>query len=228
MRQLQNAMTQRAMLAAAQKISRMHGLVQSYDPNTYSVKVALQPSGILTGWIPIETQAIGNGWGVAYGPQIGDQAVVDFADGDPEAATVSGFIYSDQDRPPPVPSGELWTVHKSTSALKFLTNGDVMLHVSGNYTETVTGTATRTAAQHHIIGPVQMDNTLNVTETLSGEGGITISGDNGSGHASTVTGNMNIVGDTNTSGALTNNGHDVGSGHKHLNSGGSGLGGVPQ
>jgi phage baseplate assembly protein gpV len=210
------------MLAAAQKISRMHGLVQSYDPNTYSVKVTLQPSSVLTGWIPIETHAIGDGWGIAYGPQIGDQAIVDFADGDPEAATVSGFIYSDQDRPPPVPSGEIWTVHKSTSALKFLTNGDVTLHVAGNYTETVTGTATRTASQHHVIGPVQMDNTLNVTETLSGEGGMAISGDNGSGKT------LSIDGDLNTNGAITNNGHDIGSTHKHINSGGSGLGGVPQ
>lgn len=227
MRQLQNAMTQRAMLAAAQKISRMHGLVQSYDPNTYSVKVALQPSGTLTGWIPIETHAIGNGWGVAYGPSIGDQAVVDFADGDPEAATVSGFVYSDQDRPPPVPSGELWTVHKSTSALKFLTNGDVTLHVAGNYTENVAGTATRTAASHHVIGPVQMDNTLNVTETLSGEGGITISGDNGSGHASTVTGDMNMVGNLNTTGTITNNGKNISSTHVHTNGNGGANTGAP-
>jgi phage baseplate assembly protein V len=214
MRELQNAMTQRAMLAAAQKISRMHGLVRSYDPNTYSVKVELQPSGTLTGWIPIETHAIGNGWGVAHGPQEGDQAVIDFVDGDPESASVSGFIYSDQDRPPPVPSGELWTVHKSTSLLKF--------HNDGTVTLTAASTMTYTATEHHFVGPVQMDNTLNVTQTLTGEGGMSISGDNGTGHTSTVTGNLN------TTGTITNNGHDIGSTHQHINSGGTGLGGVPQ
>lgn len=219
MRELQNAMTQRAMLAAAQKISRMHGLVQSYDPNTYSVKVALQPSGALTGWIPIETHAIGNGWGVAYGPAIGDQAIVDFAEGDPEAATVSGFVYSDQDRPPPVPSGELWTVHKSTSLLKFHNDGTVAL--------TAASTMTYTATQHHFVGPVQMDNTLNVNQAISGEGGITISGDNGSGHASTVTGDMNMVGNLNTSGTITNNGKNIGSTHAHSNGNGGANTGAP-
>lgn len=146
------------MLAAAQKISRMHGLVQSYDPNTYSVKVALQPSGTLTGWIPIETHAIGNGWGVAYGPAVGDQAVIDFAEGDPESAAVSGFIYSDQDRPPPVPSGELWTVHKSGGYLKFTNDGNVSLNtvgslnatVGGNMTANVAGNANTNAAQANV------------------------------------------------------------------------------
>lgn len=219
MRQLQNAMTQRAMLAAAQKISRMHGLVKSYDPGTYSVKVALQPSGTLTGWIPIETHAIGNGWGVAYGPAVGDQAIVDFADGDPESATVSGFIYSDQDRPPPVPSGELWTIHKSTSLLKFHNDGTVEL--------TAASTITYTATEHHFIGPVQMDNTLNVTETLSGEGGMTITGDNGSGHASTVTGDMNMIGNLNTTGNVTNNGKAIDSTHVHSNGNGGANTGAP-
>lgn len=219
MRQLQNAMTQRAMLAAAQKISRMHGLVASYDPNTYSVKVTLQPSETLTGWIPIETHAIGNGWGIAYGPQIGDQAIVDFADGDPEAATVSGFIYSDEDRPPPVPSGELWTVHKSASLLKFHNDGTVEL--------TAASSMTYTATQHHFKGPVQMDNVLNVTQTISGEGGMTISGDNGSGHASTVTGDMNMVGNLNTTGTVTNNGKNIGSPHVHSNGNGGANTGAP-
>ncbi|MBR8182086.1 phage baseplate assembly protein V [Burkholderia ambifaria] len=204
----------RAALAHAQKISRMHGLVASYDPGTYSVKVMLQPSGKLTGWIPIETEAIGNGWGIACGPNIGDQARIDFADGDPEAGAVTGFIYSDADRPPPAPCGEFWTVHKSGSLLKFHNDGTVEI--------TANSTMTYTATQHHFVGPVQMDSTLNVTDTISGEGGMLISGDNGSGHASTVTGNTNFVG------GVTANGHDIGSTHQHVNSGGSGLGGVPQ
>lgn len=208
MRDLLNAMSMRAALQSATRVARLHGIVESYDPNTYSVKVALQPSGTMTGWIPILTGAIGQGYGVAYGPQIGDQAVVDFADGDVESAQVTGFIFSDSDRPPPVPSGELWTVQKTGSFLKMHNDGTIEIVAAAGMKYTAT--------QHHFVGPVLMDN------TITGLQGIAISGDNGTGNASTVTGNFNTVG------AITNNGHDIGSGHRHVNSGGSGLGGAPQ
>lgn len=219
MRQLENAITMRAALAASQKISRVHGLVASYDPNTYSIKVTLQPSGVLTGWIPILTGAIGQGYGVAYGPQVGDQAIVDFANGDVEAPTVTGFIFSDSDRPPPVPSGELWAVQKSGSLLK--------MHNDGTIEVTAAASITYTATQHHFVGPVQMDSTLNVNSTISGEGGMTISGDNGSGHASTVTGDMNMVGNLNTTGTITNNSKNIGSTHVHSNGNGGANTGAP-
>ncbi len=44
----------------------------------------------------------------------------------------------------------------------------------------------------------------------------------------TIDGTLTVNGDVATSGALTNNGKDVGSSHKHLNSGGPSLGGPPQ
>ena len=191
MRQLQNAMTQRAMLAAAQKISRMHGLVQSYDPGTYSVKVALQPSGTLTGWIPIETHAIGNGWGVAYGPAIGDQAIVDFADGDPEAATVSGFIYSDQDRPPPVPSGELWTVHKSGAFVKLTNDGKLTLVDKAGSTVVLNGDNTGTMS---FSAGLTINANTQINGTLKASGDIT---DNSGTNSRTMAG-MRSVYNTHT------------------------------
>lgn len=125
-----------------------------------------------------------------------------------------GRFFTDVEQPPAAPSGEFWLVHKSGSFLKFHNDGTVEL--------TANSTMKYTATQHHFVGPVQMDSTLNVNQTISGEGGMSISGDNGSGHASTVTGNTNFVG------GVTANGHDIGSTHQHINSGGSGLGGVPQ
>lgn len=44
----------------------------------------------------------------------------------------------------------------------------------------------------------------------------------------TVEGETTLNGNTTTAGTITNNGKNIGSGHQHLNSGGSGLGGVPQ
>lgn len=46
--------------------------------------------------------------------------------------------------------------------------------------------------------------------------------------AVTIDGSLTVNGNVSTTGAITNNGKDIGSGHQHLNSGGSGLGGVPQ
>lgn len=43
-----------------------------------------------------------------------------------------------------------------------------------------------------------------------------------------VTGPTTLTGAVESTGTITNNGKNIGSGHQHLNSGGSGLGGVPQ
>lgn len=48
------------------------------------------------------------------------------------------------------------------------------------------------------------------------------------GSTITIDGHLIVNGNVDTTGTLTNNGHDVGSPHQHLNSGGSGLGGIPQ
>jgi bacteriophage Mu gp45 protein len=51
---------------------------------------------------------------------------------------------------------------------------------------------------------------------INGNGGMAVQGGNGT----TFTGNVDMVGDLNTTGALTNNGKDVGSTHKHTETNG--------
>ncbi|MFM0630779.1 phage baseplate assembly protein V [Paraburkholderia xenovorans] len=218
---LANAVRMQAGAHANGRQQAQWATISSYDGNL-SVKVMLQPQNLESEWMPLGCIGVGDGWGVAVGPNIGDQVYVEFPEGDVNSGVITARAHNVEHPPMPVPAGEIWAVQKSGSFLKFLANGDVALNVVGNYTETVTGTATRTAAAHHLVGPVQMDNTLNVTETISGEGGMSISGDNGTGHTSTVNGNLN------TTGTITNNGHDIGSTHQHVDSGGSGLGGPPQ
>ena len=46
------------------------------------------------------------------------------------------------------------------------------------------------------------------------------------GSGTTFTGNVDMVGNLNTTGALTNNGKDVGSNHKHTETNGSETGEV--
>ena len=51
----------------AGRYTERHGLVTSYDPDKHLAKVTFQPEGQESGWLPIETGHIGNGFGIAIG-----------------------------------------------------------------------------------------------------------------------------------------------------------------
>lgn len=217
---LLNQIRAHAQMAQGEKTGNRVGLITAYDPNKYAVKVKMWPDTQESlGWIPLASEWIGNGWGLVAGPSINDQVKIAFDREDQDAGVVVGRMFTDVDQPPPVPSGEFWLIHKSGSLLKFHNDGTVEIAANS--------TMKYTATQHHFVGPVQMDSTLNVNNTISGEGGMTISGDNGSGHASTVTGDMNMVGNLNTTGTITNNSKNIGSTHVHTNGNGGANTGAP-
>lgn len=87
--------------------------ITSYDPSTYSCKVALQPEGAETGWCPIASIQVGNGYGIYTPPRPGDQAVVVFQEDNVETPVVVGFLYNDVDRAATVPAGEVHIVHEA-------------------------------------------------------------------------------------------------------------------
>lgn len=112
------------------------GLVASADPARYAVRVSLQPEGVLTGWLPVLSQWVGAGWGMACLPAPGDQVLVLPQDGEAEHGVVVGSAYSDSALPPAAPAGELWLVHRSGAALHLAGDGTVRvigdLHVQGS------------------------------------------------------------------------------------------------
>lgn len=69
---------------------------------------------------------------------------------------------------------------------------------------------------------VECSAVLTVQGQINGNGGMAVQG----GSGTTFTGNVDMVGDLNTTGALTNNGKDVGSTHKHTETNGSETGEV--
>ena len=117
----------------AGRYSEKHGIVTSYDPKKYLAKVTFQPEGQESGWLPIETGHIGEGYGVVIGLQPGsggtqqsggqqggsggqqsnqgDQVIVRFQEGDVESGKIVQRVHSDQDTPPTAQSGEIviWT-----------------------------------------------------------------------------------------------------------------------
>ena len=121
MRALLNAMAAASRQATAGESGTRQGVITAYDPDTYAVKVQLQPTGEETGWIPLSTPWAGNGWGMAAGPMVGAVVEVEFDSGLMGAGMAAGQFYNDEDRCPGPPSGEFWLVHKSGATIK-LTN----------------------------------------------------------------------------------------------------------
>lgn len=69
---------------------------------------------------------------------------------------------------------------------------------------------------------VECSAVLTAQGQINGNGGMAVQG----GSGTTFTGNVDMVGDLHTTGALTNNGKDVGSTHKHIETNGSETGEV--
>src|ERR1700761_7351655 len=110
--------------------------VSSVNPAASTARVMLQPEGVLTGWLPVLSPCVGAGWGIACPPSPGDQVFVLAQEGDAEHGVIVGRAFSDTQRTPAAPSGEIWLVHQSGSFLKLQNDGTVQingdLHVSGD------------------------------------------------------------------------------------------------
>lgn len=112
------------------------GIITSVDPNSATARVMLQPEGVLTGWLPVLSPWVGAGWGLACPPAPGDQVLVLAQEGAAAHGIIVGRAFSNVQRPPPAPTGELWLVHQSGSFIKLTNDGTVQikgdLHVSGD------------------------------------------------------------------------------------------------
>ena len=112
------------------------GIVTSVDPSRPAARVALQPEGVITGWLPILSMWVGNGWGMASPPATGDQVLVVAQEGDSDHGVIVGRAWSDQARAVAAPVGEFWLVHQSGSFIKLQNDGTIQmqgdLHVDGD------------------------------------------------------------------------------------------------
>jgi len=131
----------------ASRYSERHGLVTSYDPERYLAKVTFQPEGQESGWLPIETGHIGNGFGIAVGlqpgdgKQSGDQVIVRYQEGDFESGKIVQRVHSDNDRPPTVQSGEMvfWTRFQKTATQQSGLSDDTTDPTSGSEQDASSG-----------------------------------------------------------------------------------------
>jgi len=135
MDRLVNALKLRASRLDLRSAQPRFGTVTSVNVDQATARVLLQPEGVLSGWLPILSAWAGAGWGMVCPPSPGDQVLVVAQEGLAEHGVIVGGAYSDSHRPPAVPVGELWLVHKSGSHLKLKNDGSILikgdLHVDG-------------------------------------------------------------------------------------------------
>jgi phage baseplate assembly protein V len=112
------------------------GTITSVNSSNATARVLIQPEGVLSGWLPVVSQWVGNGWGLACPPLPGQQVIVAPQEGDIEQGMIVGRLFSIKDVPPAAPGGELWIVHQSGSFLKLCNDGTIRikgdLHVEGD------------------------------------------------------------------------------------------------
>jgi hypothetical protein len=128
MQHLLNSQKAAAQQASQARASTRQGIVTSYDPNAYAIKVTLQPDNVLTGWIPLKSAWVGNSWGLFCPPSIGDAVEVDFQEDDGGVGSAGLRFFNDSDRPLACPSGEFWLVHKTGAFYKLTNDGKALIN----------------------------------------------------------------------------------------------------
>ena len=137
------AMIQREVSAMLAQTPQMrHGIVRSVNGADATVRVEIQPEGVLSGWLPLGQAAAGNGWSTVTLPNIGDVAVVVPDAGRAGSGVVVGYTHNDLARPAAVPAapgtggtasadaapwqaGETILAHKSGSVLRLCADGSI-------------------------------------------------------------------------------------------------------
>jgi uncharacterized protein involved in type VI secretion and phage assembly len=208
-----NAMRLQAQREASTRRQESVGLITSYDPANFSVRVQLQSEQILTGWLPLCSPWIGNGWGMFAAPTVGDMVAVHFFNGDLEAGFVEGRLYNDIDRPLSVPSGEFWLVHATGSFAKLTDAGQILLQDKAGSLVNLNGDGTITVscpgnASVSVGGNLSASVTGNMTATISGAATANVSGNLAvTAAAASITAPTTITGATTINGNVTVNGN---------------------
>lgn len=136
MHQLLNQMRMRAQIALSnQKTVRM-GLISNFNPENYTAQAIIQPQDnefperSNTGWLPIFSPWVGNGWGFFAPPQIGAMCAVHYSEADLNGAFITMCGFNKKFTPLNVPSGECWLVHESGSYIKLSNDGKIYINAA--------------------------------------------------------------------------------------------------
>lgn len=130
--------------------------VASVDPDTYSVRVELEPEGILSPWLPVGAAALGNGVALVTPPSPGDQVVVIPQEGSSDHLIVVGRVASTKH---PVPT--------SPVTGKSIQPGKIGIATPGVFIHLVAGVAHVHASAIDIVGDVRIRGDVAITGGLT-------------------------------------------------------------
>lgn len=185
-----NAMRREAARVMAQLALTRVGIVSAYDPDTYSAKVFIQPENTETGWLPISSPWVGNGWGMFAAPGIGDVVEVRFQEGGKQAGMIGLRHFGNVLKPLSVPSKEFWLQHESGSFLKLTNDGSVEIHAAKDLIATVAGKA-------------NIDVAGDVNASVGGQANLAVTGKViASAEEFRLTGNVHVTGDMHVTGEI--------------------------
>jgi phage baseplate assembly protein gpV len=183
---LLNAHKLAAQGIAARTAAPRYGVVQSVDPANHAAKVTVQPEGVLTGWLPVLTHSMGNGWGVVSLPQPGTQVMLTPQEGDGEEWAVSGRLFDTAALPPSVPAaingsasnaqpGEIALVSAAGAVVRLTADGSIYLqgnvNIAGNLV--VSGDISDRNAVHSTLDVLRRDYNTHVHGGVQSGGGST-------------------------------------------------------
>ncbi len=187
MKKLLNIMRLQALLAQSGRVQTRLGTVVAYNPDDYTVKVAIQPEGVHTGWIPLGAAWVGNGWGMFAPPSGGELVEVEFQEGSPESGIAVARLFNDEERPLPVPGGEFWLVHRLGASFKLTNDGAGTFSDGHGASVRLNGDGTITSE-----GAWTHGGSMTVVGEIVGQGGMAISG--GTGASMSVSGDLHVTG----------------------------------
>ena len=146
-----------------------HGVVSSVDPSTHSVKVTIQPEGVVSGWIPDPGIAC-SGLRIACPAEVGTQVLLVPVEGDAEHPVIVARLFDTTMLPPtspftnePVQPGEVGIFLSDGTALH-LTAGAISIkgqvNVRGSLTVSGDVTGNGISLSHHQHGGIQSGSSL--------------------------------------------------------------------
>lgn len=101
------------------------GRVKKIDYMYYMVKAEILTTGMTTNWLRIGGDYVGDGFGEVKTPNIDDEVLICFPDGDPSGQGVVISRLYGKDMPPDFTEDEIIHHHKSGTKMIIRKNGDV-------------------------------------------------------------------------------------------------------
>lgn len=189
-----NTILQAAQMQSGGREWFVTGFVSSYDPETHRVRCIIpswinpgSSEAVMTGWVPLQSVWVGNGFGfqaAPFGgatqenPVGGEQVVLQIVSDDNGTYIGGGMLWSQQAGVPlpTIQPGEAVMKHTTGSLLYFKADGSVALTTNKNLDATVGGNLNATVTGDvaaAVSGTTSVSSTGNVTVDTQGAAAVT-------------------------------------------------------